>query len=116
MGAAYCIFCGSSSTWADSMVSARAANMRVMKRHTVRNILLSPATRRRTSLDPHHGVDGLRRRCTRHEITTASARRLTVARWHAGHAICPVHQLAALDTPLVYSIRYGESLPTSTLS
>jgi L-lysine 2,3-aminomutase len=38
----YCIFCGNSSTWADSMVSASAAKRRVMKRQALSPMIPSP--------------------------------------------------------------------------
>src|SRR5262249_38003997 len=37
--ASYCIFCGSSSTWADSIVSASAARTMVIQRQVLSNII-----------------------------------------------------------------------------
>ena len=53
--ASYCIFCGSSSTWADSIVSASAARTIVMQRQVLRNII-SPLMTIKLSSHPWHGV------------------------------------------------------------
>src|SRR5919109_612650 len=92
IGASYCIFCGSSSTWADSIVSASAASRRVMKRQTLSNMMLSSQTRLRLKA-PNSVISG----------KVSSILLLEVDRFSAFHNInCEIWKMSLVSVHLLH--------------